>query len=370
MTNDQYAVPFGGRALNRRATLAAMAGVGLVPILQTVAPRTGLASEPADLSVFTWAGYEVPELFGPYVDKHGVTPSFAFFSSQEEALQKIRAGYATDTMHPCLTKVQKFHDAGLIKPIDTNRIDAWDDIWPQLRDLEGVRLADGNVYMVPIDWGNTSYCYRTDVFGEDAEESWTALWDPANKGRIAMQDGIDNIAAASLALGMDPYDLDEAGLEMVRDHLIEQRELVRFYWESTTEYVNAMAAGEVDLAVCWNDGPVNLQNQGVPVKLANPKEGILAWVCGIVHIASGSADDDLVYDYINAFLAPESGAFEIDAYGFGHSNSKAFDLVPAERLAELGISDVANMMETAVFQRTTPLRDRWDIVWEEIKLGL
>lgn len=42
MTNDQYAVPFGGRALNRRATLAAMAGVGLVPILQTVAPRTGL----------------------------------------------------------------------------------------------------------------------------------------------------------------------------------------------------------------------------------------------------------------------------------------------------------------------------------------
>ena len=361
---------FSGHMPTRRSLLRSMAAVGLLPVLQPIFAGNAKADDASDLSVFTWAGYEVPELVGAYIEKHGVEPSFSFFSSQEEALQKIRAGFAADTMHPCLTKVQKFHDAGLIDPIDTSRIPAWDDIWPEFRDLDGVNLADGKTYMVPIDWGNVSYCYRTDVFGEDAEESWTVLWDPANKGRIAMQDGIDNIVAASLALGMDPYDLDEAGLETVRQHLLEQRDLVRFYWESTTDYVNAMANGEVDLAVCWNDGPVALKSQGIPVKLANPKEGIMAWVCGVVHINVGDADDSLVYDYINAFLSPEAGAFEIDAYGFGHSNRKAFDLVSEERLAELGLSDPASMMKTAIFQRPSPLRDQWDIMWEEVKLGM
>ena len=69
--------------------------------------------------------------------------------------------------------------------------------------------------------------------------------------------------------------------------------------------------------------------------------------------APGQADDHLVYDYINSFLAPKSGMFEIDAYGFGRSNNKAGDLIGPERLQEPGLSDVADMMATAVFQPPT-----------------
>ena len=357
------------RGVTRRSALAILTSLGIVPA--TLSPRLAHAAEcTADqLNIFTWAGYEVPELMGSYVEKHGVLPSFVFFASQEEALQKVRAGFDADTVHPCIDKVQKFLDAGLIEPIDVDRLDSWNDLWPEFRELPGV-VIDDQVYCVPFDWGNTSFCYRTDVFGEDAEESWTWLFDPANSGRIAMQDGIDSIVAAALALNLDPYEMNEADLERVKAKLIEQRPMVRFDWEAPTDYVNAMANGEIDIAVCWNDGPVLLQQQGIPVKLAQPKEGLLTWVCGIVRLNTGECDDDLVYDFLNAMLSPQSGAFVIDAYGFGSSNTAAFELVAPERLAELGLSDPAAMMANSTFIRQAPTREAWDKAWEDIKAGI
>jgi spermidine/putrescine-binding protein len=352
----------------RRDLLRGMSALGLAPIVLG-APAARASCTPDKLSVFTWAGYEVPELVGSYAAEHGVLPSYSFFASQEEALQKIRAGFPADTTHPCIDKVQKYLDAGLIDAIDTSRLTHWGDIWPDFANLSGV-VIDGKNYCVPFDWGNTSFCYRTDVFGEDAEETWTWLFDPKYAGRIAMQDGIDSIVAGAFALGLDPYEMTEEDLERVKAKLIEQRPIVRFDWEAPTDYVNAMAAGEIDIAVCWNDGPVALKQQGVPVKLAQAKEGILTWLCGVIKLNTGVCDDDVVYDFLDAMLSPETGAFIIDVYGYGHANTMAFDLVKPERLAELGLSNPQAMMASSTFLRATPTRDAWDKAWEDVKAGV
>ena len=41
---------------------------------------------------------------------------------------------------------------------------------------------------------------------------------------------------------------------------------------------------------------------------------------------------------IDAWIAPQSGAWLVDNYGYGSTNSKAYDLVAAERLDELGFA--------------------------------
>ncbi|MGH6719073.1 MAG: ABC transporter substrate-binding protein, partial [Alphaproteobacteria bacterium] len=88
--------------------------------------------------------------------------------------------------------------------------------------------------------------------------------------------------------------------------------------------------------------------EGIPVRLANPKEGVITWVCGLVHTNKGSADEQMVYDFMDAFLAPESGAYLIDVYGYGHSNQKAFAMVSQERLDELGIHDPDEMISRSI----------------------
>ncbi len=42
-------------------------------------------------------------------------------------------------------------------------------------------------------------------------------------------------------------------------------------------------------------------------------------------------------DYIDAWLAPETGKWLIENYGYGHTNRNVFDLVTAEVLEEKGL---------------------------------
>ena len=82
--------------LTRREMLksATAFGVGL-----TVLPRLTAAAEV--LTCLEWACYDVPDYFGSYVGKHGGPPNFSIFAGEEDALAKVRAGFAADVMHPC-----------------------------------------------------------------------------------------------------------------------------------------------------------------------------------------------------------------------------------------------------------------------------
>ena len=67
----------------------------------------------------------------------------------------------------------------------------------------------------------------------------------------------------------------------VRKLMRKQREILRFYWSSQTEAVNAIAAGELAASYAWNEAMVALTDQGIEAIYMNPKEGIWTWVCGL-----------------------------------------------------------------------------------------
>ena len=75
-----------------------------------------------DLVIFDWAGYEDENFYLSYIDKHGDKPTYSFFSDEEEAFNKIRAGFKADMAHPCSQSVIKWREAGMIEPFDTSRM--------------------------------------------------------------------------------------------------------------------------------------------------------------------------------------------------------------------------------------------------------
>ena len=98
-----------------------------------------------------------------------------------------------------------------------------------------------------------------------------------------------------------------------------------------------MASGELVAAMTWNSSPLQLTEQGVPVKFANVKEGALTWVCGMV-LTADAPNYDKAHDLLDAMIAPEVGKFIIEDYGYGHSNAKGFELVSEEELAARGLT--------------------------------
>ena len=168
--------------------------------------------------------------------------------------------------------------------------------------------------------------------------------------------------------------LSDEQLAEVRKLLEKQRELLRFYWDSQSEAAQAMVAGEIVATYAWNDLAWPMMEEGLPVKFMTPKEGARTWVCGLVLTVPELrvASDERVYDFLDAMMSPESGAYVIGEYGYGHGNARAFDLVPPERLVEVGLPDPGKFLEIGNFLKPIPKEfdDKYVKLWEEVTLGM
>jgi hypothetical protein len=131
------------------------------------------------------------------------------------------------------------------------------------------------------------------------------------------------------------------------------------------------ANGEIVAAYGWNASVAMLRKQGIDMALMKCKEGIVTWTDGLVMMNGGSGSEDLAYEFINAYMSPEVGAFLINSYGYGSGNAKAYEFVTDERLAELGITDPAVVISTSKFQReiSSDVRQKYQAVFDEVKLS-
>lgn len=358
------------RRLSRRQVFEGLASLGIAATMLPVLPRRAAAA--VNVTYFTWAGYDIPELFPSFIEKYGETPQFSVFGEEEEALSKLRGGFTPDVTHPCTSNVRRWRDAGVITPIDTSRIENWSNVFPVLKHVRGVAL-DGETYLVPFDWGNTSIAYRPDLVDIE-EESYDILLDERYRGKMAMFDSAETATAlgALIAGYSNPFNLDDAQIEEAYKIVAKIHQNLLFYWTDVSQLAQALASGELVAATSWNETVVTLKQQGVPVKYMNPKEGMLTWVCGLALVKNGPGDEQQKYDVLNAVLDPQVGEFMINEYGYGHSNEKSYLKVDPARLAELGVDNPAAMLVSTKFFDEMPqaMRDKVNAKFEQVKAGL
>jgi spermidine/putrescine transport system substrate-binding protein len=328
--------------LSRRDFNRALAAAGLSLAAMPLVGRRSRAA--GNITFFTWGGYDVPEAAPDYVAKHGGPPDFAIFASEEEALQKMLAGYDVDLMHPCSYNIKRWRDAGVLQPIDVSRVPEYQNIWEKFRTIPETSF-DGKVYFIPWDAGLVSILYRTDLVdpADVVDPTWGLLFNEKYKGKLSMYDTdttFIQIAALVRGWAKDYLTLSDEQLAEIRTMLSQQRELMKFYWSDQTQLEQAVASGEVVAAYAWSGSVKQLRDQGVPIAYMTPKEGILGYCCGLVRHARAPGDEQAAYDFINAMLSPESGKWLLD-YGYFHANKRAYDLADPKLLADLGASDPA-----------------------------
>jgi len=213
-------------------------------------------------------------------------------------------------------------------------------------------MIDGEVYMMPFEWGNTGLIYRTDKIADDAI-SLQLLADPAYQGKVAIPDAASSAyALAALATGnaADYTKMSDEQFQEASDYLRKVHPNVRFYWSDAGQMDQAMASGELEMGWAWNQSELNLIWNDTPAKMMRDVDkGIATWVCGYVHLKSSTASDDQVYDLLNALSAKESGKYIIESWGYPHGNSEAFEIADQELIATYGFDDVDQFFEGSLF---------------------
>lgn len=370
MDSREFLQALRDRRLSRRQVLNGLATFG---ITATVVPLVSHRAQAAvNVNYFTWSGYDIPQLFPEFIEKHGETPTFSIFGEEEEALQKLRSGFTPDVAHPCSSNVRRWRDAGVLQPIDTARIENWKTVFPVLKHVRGVQL-EGETFLVPFDWGNTSIAYRADLVHIE-EESYSILLDEQYKGRMSMFDSSETaVAIGGLLTGArELFNMTDEEIDRSFETVAKIHENLRFYWTDPTQIAQALAAGELVASTAWNETSVALKQQGVDIKYMNPKEGMLTWVCGLSLIKGGPGDEQQKYDVLNAVLDPQVGEFMINEYGYGHSNEKSYESVDPKRLEELGVGNPAAMLVRTKFFDEMPheMREKVNARFEQVKAGL
>jgi len=364
-----------GRA-TRRDVARAFASVGLASVLVPTG-RIGAARADDHPMVFTWAGYDAPEMHAAYAAKYGASPSFTLWGDEEEAEAKMVAGFKPDMAMPCSYKVKKWTDYGFLKPIDTSRLSNWPDIIPSLTTVKDMEVG-GQRYMIPCWWGLTSVTFRSDLCPEYVPQdahTWGILWDEKYAGRLSMIDSlIDGVMVAAIYSGAkDPFNMTPEEVEKVKQLMIQQRPLLRFYTNDASQWGQALASGEVVAAGSWNDTILMLSNEGVPAIFMRPKEGAMTWTCGLTLMSFVRPEvEERTYDLLNAFMSPETGHYWIETFGMGHANKKAFEGFSGDDLIKRGLTpdDIDAYIASGIFQATIQNEPELQGMYEEVKAGL
>lgn len=363
--------------MTRREFSKTLAAVGLTTALMPMVP--GKANAAGKINYFTWGGYDDPAFFQNFVEKHGAAPDYSFFASEDEGLAKVRSGFKPTIGHPCSDTFPRWVRAGITQGMDKSRLEHWDDLWPELSNLNAQYDGDGNVLFAPFDWGNSSVAFRTDLAPEYVDNhSWKILFDPKYSGRVATYNAaVGQSAVAGLVLGHTGKSLfapNDEEIAAIRALIKEQQPHIRFYWDDQTTAEQGLASGELVATYAWNEAPVRLKRQGLPVEYMNPKEGILFWVCGLTALNSdyGGGDQDAMYDMVNEMQSPEVGKYVFEEWGYGHSNKKAAEIADPEILKEVNLSNPKEMMEGGVFFQDVPddINAKLQAMFEEVKAGL
>ena len=354
--------------LSRRDFHTVLASVGVVTLTIPVA-----AAQTFPIEVFTWPGYDAVALRPGFDETYGAEPSFLLYADNDGAYDKVAAGFRPTLVQPTNHMVAQWREAGLLKPIDTSRLANYADILPTLLDMPALQDG-GETFGVPFAWGNSSIIYRKDLLTDGADnQSWNILWDENLAGRIAQRDSMDAVVlAAAMVLGIDePYTMSDTDLERVREKLIEQRELLAFYWTGRSEVEQAMISGEVIAAYGWNASYAALNRKGLDVGYMVPQEGVLTWVDCTCLVTDGPGDEQEAYDYIDSSLSAEAGVYLIETFGYGAANAGAFEAVGPQRLADLGMEDPESLLAASRFFGVWDPRTREKAVrmFEEIKAG-
>jgi len=143
--------------------------------------------------------------------------------------------------------------------------------------------------------------YRPDLVKEEITK-WSDLWKPSLKGKIAMPD-FDPSHIITIAALMEGG--NEATWQKGQERLKALKPSIVAFYSTDAQSQDLMKTGQAPVQVMLSVNAYHLQEQGIPVKLVQPKDypGVVGIDC--MSVMAGTTKADAAYQFINLALSKE-----------------------------------------------------------------
>jgi putrescine transport system substrate-binding protein len=360
-----------------RALAAAVAAAALV----TAAP----AQRERVVNVYNWSDYIEPTVLEAFAKDTGIRVRYDTFDSNDTLETKLLAGKSGyDVVVPTAYFLERQIKAGVFQKLDKARLPNLGNAWPAI----AAHLATydpGNQYAVNYMWGTVGIGYNAKklaaILGPDARiDGWSTVFDPEKLARfrdcgVHMLDSSDDILPAALHyLGRDPNSVDPGDLEKAADLVAKVRPSVRKFHSS--EYLNALANGEICLVVGWSGDVKQAQKRaaeaknGVTIGYTVPAEGTQMFFDNLA-IPKDARNPAEAHAFIDYLMRPDVAAKNTNFVSYANGNIASQSLIDPAILADRTVYlDEATMARLYTIKahdaKTTRLMNR---LWTRIKTG-
>ena len=307
--------------------LAAGAVVGIIVLTGAI---FGAENWRLTLRIRAYVGYADPcvEQFKHLVkEKFGVDLTIDLTVAETpqdlyEAAKNKRADLISPSNNLFKSKVWPFLNENLVLPLPIDQIPNYQYVLPIFQYSQFVTEND-QVYGTPLAAGPYGLAYNEDLV-EEEPTSWNVLWDERYQGKYSISADYPecNIYVTALALGAN-YDLlydpatllNSIPLHQLRSKLNALAKNAFSFWKGTA---NVEEMDELALITTWGYEVQQANQKGLHWKLANPKEGVIAWLDHWA-ITSAVEKDSLKYkvclEWLNFSLSPDVQGKVVSEWG-------------------------------------------------------
>lgn len=337
------------------------------------------------VNFYNWSDYIDPAVLKDFTRETGIEVTYDTFDANEILETKLLAGKSGyDVVVPTAYFLERQIKAGVFHKLDKSKLPNLVNVWPDI----AKRLAaydPGNQYAVNYMWGTTGIGYNVskarDILGPDFKiDSWELVFNADNLAKfkdcgVYMLDSSDDIFPAALNyLGLNPNSKDAADLQKAADLVTKVRPSVRKFHSS--EYLNALAGGEICLVVGWSGDVKQAQKRaaeaktGIEIGYSIPKEGAQMFFDNLA-IPKDAKNPDAAHALIDYLLRPEIAARNSDYVTYANGNLASQKFISKAVLDDPSIyPDAATMQRlytiTPQDQKTLRLTNR---LWTKVKTG-
>lgn len=337
------------------------------------------------VNFYNWSDYIDPAVLKDFTRETGIEVTYDTFDANEILETKLLAGKSGyDVVVPTAYFLERQIKAGVFHKLDKSKLPNLVNVWPDI----AKRLAaydPGNQYAVNYMWGTTGIGYNVskarDILGPDFKiDSWELVFNADNLAKfkdcgVYMLDSSDDIFPAALNyLGLNPNSKDAADLQKAADLVTKVRPSVRKFHSS--EYLNALAGGEICLVVGWSGDVKQAQKRaaeaktGIEIGYSIPKEGAQMFFDNLA-IPKDAKNPDAAHALIDYLLRPEIAARNSDYVTYANGNLASQKFISKAVLEDPSIyPDAATMQRlytiTPQDQKTLRLTNR---LWTKVKTG-
>ena len=331
----------------------------------TPSPRSFAQSQA--LTLYTWDEYIDPDVVTAFTKKTGIDVAIETFEDTDGIEQAVRSEPSRyDLIIFDGDKVEKLRKLGLLHELDHKKLPQLSNIAPKYRNLA---IDPGNRFSVPYLWGTTLLAYRKDKI-QDTVDSWSLLWDPRYRGKVAMI--TERLESCHVALFKNGYSMnarDEDALAAARGDLLSQISdmNVRYVEGIPSEVERLLGSGETWAMVAYSGDAASLAESDDRIGMVIPKEGAAMWIDNLV-ITRYSRNLDAAHTFINFLLTPEIAAQNATSLCYATPNAKALPHIDAEIREDPSIFPPAEVLAHCEFAGSlTPDRERpMHAIWQDV----